>query len=80
VARISADRDCVNLGGFIHFDGRASAHETGYHWDFGDGTTSDRPAPIHAYTLLKSSYTVRLTVTGPGGSDDATKKISIPCP
>jgi len=70
----------VTLGEFIHFDGRASSHETAYLWDFGDGASSDRPAPIHAYTVVRPSYTVRLTVTGPGGSDDATMTITIPCP
>ncbi|MEN0003360.1 MAG: PQQ-dependent sugar dehydrogenase [Bacteroidota bacterium] len=36
-----------------------------YSWDFGDGTTSDEPAPSHIFTAPSSevqSYTVRLTV------------------
>jgi glucose/arabinose dehydrogenase len=41
---------------------RASA----WHWEFGDGTSSDERNPVHPY-LVPGSYDVRLTVTGPGG-------------
>ena len=37
-------------------------------WDFGDGTTSDEVSPSHLYTAA-GSYSVSLTVTGPGGGD-----------
>ena len=40
---------------------------TGYHWDFGDGTTSEGPSASHCYTRA-GEFTVRLTVDGP---DDA---------
>ncbi len=33
----------------------------GYHWDFGDGSTSDEMSPLHFYTM-PGSYTVTLTV------------------
>jgi PKD repeat protein len=39
----------------------------GYHWDFGDGTTSQGPQVSHCYTRA-ADFTVRLTVDGP---DDA---------
>ncbi|MFM2360421.1 MAG: hypothetical protein RLY16_2414, partial [Bacteroidota bacterium] len=35
-------------------------------WDFGDGTSSPLNNPSHFYTIA-GIYTVRLTVTGPGG-------------
>ena len=38
-----------------------------YHWDFGDGQTSNDPAPLHTYTA-PNQYTARLTVS----SDDGT--------
>ena len=40
-------------------------------WDFGDGNTSNDVSGEHAY-LEPGSYTLSLTVDGPGGSDSQT--------
>ncbi|MDW5549619.1 PKD domain-containing protein [Methanosarcina sp.] len=45
---------------------------TSYLWDFGDGTTSTDQKPSHTYTK-GGNYTVKLTVTGPGGSNSMEK-------
>jgi serine protease len=45
---------------------------TTWTWDFGDGATSNQRNPIHTYQKA-GSYTVRLTVVGPRGSDTETK-------
>ena len=45
---------------------------TTWTWDFGDGTTSNERNPAHTYQHT-GSYTVSLTVVGPGGSDTVTK-------
>lgn len=37
-----------------------------WHWEFGDGESSDEPNPVHTY-LVPGAYDVRLTVTGSGG-------------
>ncbi|NRA75536.1 MAG: HYR domain-containing protein [Planctomycetes bacterium] len=37
-------------------------------WDFGDGSTSTESNPSHTYTIA-GTFTVSLTVTGPGGID-----------
>ena len=44
-----------------------------YHWDFGDGNTSDEQNPLHTYTY-PSNFTVTLTVTDNSSntSDDTT--------
>ncbi len=39
---------------------------TAWHWDFGDGASSDQRNPTHTY-LLPGAYDVRLTVTGSAG-------------
>jgi PKD repeat protein len=40
-------------------------------WDFGDGNTSTSTNPVFTYNI-PGTYTVKLTVTGPGGSDSKT--------
>jgi PKD repeat protein len=45
---------------------------TTWSWNFGDGGTSSLQDPSHVYSAA-GSYTVSLTVTGPGGADTATK-------
>jgi PKD repeat protein len=42
---------------------------TGYLWDFGDGTTSTVQNPTHTYPAGSKKYDVKLTVTGPNGSN-----------
>ena len=57
----------------IAFSPTQIQHEvTDWLWDFGDGTTSDNQHALHSYQLRDgehiSNYTVKLTVSGPGGS------------
>jgi len=41
---------------------------TDFEWFFGDGGTSSLPNPVYIYTI-QGTYSVSLTVTGPGGTD-----------
>ncbi len=43
-----------------------------WHWDFGDGYTSDQQNPTHIYENV-GTYSVTLTVTGATGSSSVTK-------
>jgi PKD repeat protein len=45
---------------------------TSQRWDFGDGHTSAGRNPTHIYTT-PAAHTVRVTVTGPGGTQTRTK-------
>jgi PKD repeat protein len=45
---------------------------TTWHWDFGDGYTSDEQNPTHVYENV-GTYDVTLTVTGLSGSSSITK-------
>ena len=45
-----------------------------YHWDFGDGKSSDSITPTHTYTL-PGTYDVTLTYTTAGGCVDSVKKV-----
>lgn len=44
-------------------------------WEFGDGATSSSEDPLHTYQF-PGTYTVRLTVTGPGGDVDVKELVS----
>ena len=56
----------------VQFTDQSTGVVTSWAWDFGDGTISAVQNPIHRY-ITAGSYTVRLTVNGPGGSDTETK-------
>lgn len=43
-----------------------------WEWEFGDGSTSNQQNPLYTYTN-PGKYTVKLTVSGPGGSDSMQK-------
>lgn len=55
----------------------ASAGETSWSWDFGDGGTSSEQNPTHVYLEARDDYVVRLTVTGPGGTDFIEKTVTV---
>ncbi|KQC04704.1 MAG: hypothetical protein APR53_02965 [Methanoculleus sp. SDB] len=58
----------------VRFTDTSTGYITHLAWDFdNDGTTdSTDESPDHEYAL-SGTYTVKLTVTGPGGSDDEVK-------
>jgi hypothetical protein len=51
----------------------ATAGVSGYFWEFGDGQTSNRAAPVYTYTS-PGIYTVSLTVTDANGQTDKLTK------
>jgi hypothetical protein len=62
----------VNPGDEVQFDGSITAStllvpEADYHWSFGDGTSANGPAVVHAYSA-GGTYPVTLTVTDRGGN------------
>jgi PKD repeat protein len=66
------------------FNGSSSQGQiTSWEWDFGDGTTGSGPMVTHTYpTNFIPAFTtqvvsVRLTVTGPGGSNSATSTVRV---
>jgi PKD repeat protein len=56
----------------VQFTDASSGVITSRLWDFGDGATSAATHPLHTYSAV-GSYTVSLTVEGPGGSDVETE-------
>jgi PKD repeat protein len=71
VAAFSGDliSGCLPLE--IAFTDESSGDITAWAWDFGDGGTDTAPHPTYTY-ITAGTFTVSLTVTGPGGSDTLT--------
>jgi PKD repeat protein len=60
----------------VSFANGSSGAISTWAWTFGDGGTSTAQNPSHTYTQA-GTYTVSLTVTGPGGADTEVKPNSI---
>lgn len=56
----------------VQFLNQSQGDYTNSQWDFGDGETSTETHPTHTYALT-GTYTVKLTVSGPVGSNTITK-------
>ena len=52
----------------VSFRDRSYGNITRWHWDFGDGTTSDEQNPVHTYKRDFAHYVVTLTVEGLEGT------------
>jgi len=77
VAGFSADNTTGAAPLTVAFTDNSTGSITGYSWDFGDGSALDNTAnPSHVYDVSSGTYTVALTVTGPGGSDTFTQDIT----
>ncbi|GEM_PF-3324345 len=58
----------------VNFTDLSSGNITSWSWSFGDGSTGSARNPSHTYSgAVGTSFTVSLTVSGPGGSDTETK-------
>lgn len=56
----------------VYFTNLSSGNITGWSWNFGDGSKSTDKNPTHLYNT-PGTYTISLTVTGPGGTDTKTR-------
>jgi len=56
----------------VYFTDQSGGEITDRHWDFGDGSSSTEQNPIHTYTT-PGTFSVTLTVSGPGGQDSLTR-------
>jgi hypothetical protein len=63
----------TTIGSAVEFN-NLSTHATGYHWDFGDGDSSNVASPMHTYAT-PGDYTATLTVFSPCGDMTITKGI-----
>ncbi|HEX9751461.1 MAG TPA: M14 family zinc carboxypeptidase [candidate division Zixibacteria bacterium] len=71
VADFDADTAFGDAPWTVNFTEDARNYPTGWHWDFGDGDTSDAPNPQHIYNA--GQHTVTLTAASPTGGAMRTK-------
>lgn len=58
----------------VQFSDYSEGCSAAWHWDFGDGTTSNEQNPLHTFTAI-GNYTVTLTVSNSEGTDSMTELI-----
>lgn len=63
----------------VCFTDQSTNSPTKWHWDFGDGTTSDEQNPCHEYSSI-GNYTVTLLVTNDSGTDTAYGVVTLTAP
>ncbi len=74
-ACFTASTTNIDAGDSVSFS-NCSEHASSYAWNFGDGGTSSHTSPSHTFSS-DGTFTVRLTATGDGGSDTATRTITV---
>ena len=60
----------------VGFLSTSSGHVTSHAWDFGDGSSSSVPDPVHVFTD-PGQFVVSLEVSGPFGSDRRERLVSV---
>ncbi|HUG83624.1 MAG TPA: cell wall-binding repeat-containing protein [Euzebya sp.] len=65
----------------VQFTDTSTGSITGWQWSFGDQTTSTQQSPSHTYAGSRGfgTFSVSLTVTGPGGSETTTQDVTLDC-
>ncbi len=72
VAAFSANATAGTAPLDVQFTDASANAPTSWSWDFGDGGSSTLQNPVHSYASA-GTYTVTLTATNAGGSNDVTK-------
>ncbi|MBW6466898.1 MAG: PKD domain-containing protein, partial [Brevefilum sp.] len=72
VSQFSATPTSGNAPLLVTFNNLSTGDWSSISWNFGDGGTSTDENPTHIYAT-PGSYSVSLTISGPGGTDTETK-------
>ncbi|KKG11946.1 hypothetical protein EO98_08395 [Methanosarcina sp. 2.H.T.1A.6] len=76
VADFSSNVTSGNAPLDVSFADKSTGTPTAWNWDFGDGANSEVQSPVHTYSLA-GTYTVKLTVSNPNGTDSKTGAINV---
>jgi len=79
VASFTADPTTGDKPLIVRFTSTSSGQINSYLWEFGNGQTSIDPNPVYLYEN-EGTYDVSLTVSGPGGQNTATGRITVTQP
>ena len=60
----------------VRFTNQSQGQITSFLWFFGDGSTSTQQNPVYTYTRA-GIYTITLQVTGPGGTSNVSRQITV---
>ena len=73
-----ADFSYLVQGFDVEFEDQSDASTSiaAWHWDFGDGDTSNLPDPVHSY-LFPGTFFVCLKVTEPCGQDEFCQQVEL---
>jgi hypothetical protein len=75
VAQFSMDKTVFKMSESIKFTNQSENADT-YAWDFGDNKKSTSESPSHTFASA-GDFTIKLTATGPAGTDSISKTISV---
>lgn len=72
LAEFVANTTTISPGGDIFFTDLTDYVPTSWHWDFGDGNSSNQQFPVHSYNAT-GTYNVKLVVSNSYGADSVLK-------
>ena len=72
-AEFTANTTSGNVPLPVRFEDLSTGTISSWSWSFGDGAVSAEQSPVHSYASA-GNYTVKLSVSGPGGSASAEKE------
>ena len=75
-ASFTTSSSSIEEGDSVSFRDTSSGEVSSVRWSFGDGGSSSGSSVSHTFRS-EGSYTVTLTVSGPGGTDSASRTIGV---
>ncbi len=76
IAAFTQDRASGQAPLIVRFQNLSSGSITSYSWSFGDGGSSPEQNPVYTFRL-PGVYNVTLTVSGPGGTSNVSRQITV---
>ena len=76
IAKFGVGSTLICAGGQMQFLDSSKGYGLNYSWDFGDGNSGTGPNPIHVYTGVDSTYSVKLVITDTVGCTDSVTRLN----
>jgi PKD repeat protein len=75
IAAFAASRTTGQVPFTVQFVNQSNGNISSFNWNFGDGTTSTEPNPVHTFNT-PGIYAVTFSVSGPGGASNVSQQIN----